>query len=61
LGARELIENKYEGSPEKKNLIGNGTEFENDTTLNRKLMKRFQEWDRWKNRGNRVTILAKQF
>jgi len=41
-------------------LIGNGAEFENDARLNREPVKRFQKWDRWENRGDRVTTLAKQ-
>jgi len=42
-------------------LIGNSAEFENDARLNREPVKIFQEWDRWKKRGDRVTTLAKQF
>ena len=34
LGARESMENRYEGSPEE-SLIGNCAEFENDGRLNR--------------------------
>jgi len=60
LGARESLENRYEGSTEEY-LIGNSAEFENDTRLTREPVKRCQKWDRIGNRGYRVTTLAKQF
>ena len=37
-GAKESIENRYE----RKRLIGNNAEFENDARLNREPVKRFQ-------------------
>ena len=38
MGARESVENRYEGSLEANNC----TEVENDARLNRELMARFQ-------------------
>ena len=41
-----VLEKAWKIDSGRKSLVGNDTEFENDATLNRDPMKRFQKWDR---------------